>query len=98
MGNYSSGAWILLQSSSTELHEYKYATISSDFSLSIPSASVYLHTLNSSIPNLIINMKLTLLSVGLLAGSVAAVPTRTSDTAAPIVKRASLDDVSFHIF
>ncbi|KFZ14810.1 hypothetical protein V502_05888 [Pseudogymnoascus sp. VKM F-4520 (FW-2644)] len=37
-------------------------------------------------------MKLSLLSVGLLAGSVAAVPTRTSDSAAPLVKRASLDD------
>jgi hypothetical protein len=40
-------------------------------------------------------MKLSILSVGLLAGAVAAVPTRTSDS--PIVKRASLDDVSSYI-
>jgi hypothetical protein len=42
-------------------------------------------------------MKLSLLSIGLLAGAVAASPTPTSDNAA-IVKRASLDDVSFYIF
>ncbi|KFY07692.1 hypothetical protein V492_06910 [Pseudogymnoascus sp. VKM F-4246] len=38
-------------------------------------------------------MKLSVLSLGLLAGSVAAVPTPTSNDAAPLVKRASLDDV-----
>ncbi|KFY28183.1 hypothetical protein V493_03061 [Pseudogymnoascus sp. VKM F-4281 (FW-2241)] len=39
-------------------------------------------------------MKLTLLSAALLAGSAAAVPTRTSDNAAPLAKRAGLDDAA----
>ena len=43
-------------------------------------------------------MKLYFLSLGLLAGSVVAVPTPTSDDAAPLVKRASLDDVSFNFY
>jgi len=55
------------------------------------------HTFNNYISLLIVNMKLSLLSIGLLAGAVAASPTPTSDNAA-IVKRASLDDVSFYIF
>ncbi len=40
-------------------------------------------------------MKFSLLSLGLLAGVAVAVPTPTSEDAVPLVKRASLDDVSF---
>lgn len=60
-----------------------------------PSISLSSHTFNSYLFQLIINMKLSILSVGLLAGAVAAVPTATTDS--PIVKRATLNDVSFHI-